>query len=98
MRKHSDERSESPHLAEVRRYVQTQLVPPRHVRFACHVLYDAETRTARYQVEVTDPFTKELLAMESRPFHTDCTADDALMAVTTIARRLAGELSVGDPF
>lgn len=90
----------SPHsaLGEERRYLQTLLVPPRHARFDIHVLYDAETRTARYQVEISDPFTKELLAMWARPFHTDATADDALMAVTTEARRMAGLLELGEPF
>lgn len=98
MRKHSDERSEAPHLGEPRSWTQTLLFPPRHVRWDIHVLYDAETRTARYQVEAQDPATKELLAMWSRPFHTDCTADDALLAVCTEARRMVTALQVGEPF
>lgn len=98
MRKRSDERSESPHLGEVREYLQTTIVPPRHVRFVINVLYDADTRTSRYQVEAMDPSTKELYGMWSRPFHTDCTADDALLAVSTEARRMAGLMGVGDPF
>lgn len=32
------------------------------------MLYDGQSRTGRYQVEVTNPSTKELLAMRSRPF------------------------------
>ena len=98
MEKHSDERSESAAVGEVRTYVQKLLTPPEHARFTVNVLYDASTRTARYQVDVTDPSTRELLAMESRPFHHDITAQDALMAACTIARRLSGELELGDPF
>lgn len=98
MRKHSDERSETPHLAEVREYTQTLITPPDHVRVVVNLLYDATTRTARYQVEVMDPSTKELLALWSRPFHHDCTAHDALAEIYKAAGKTLLALEVGEPF
>ena len=41
---------------------------------------------------------KELIEAERSSFHHDITAQDALMAACTIARRLSGELELGDPF
>lgn len=98
MRKQSDERSESPKMGEPRYHLQTMLTPPTHVRFTINVLYDADTRSARYQVEVTDPNTKELLAMWARPFHHDATCSDALYEVHREAVALALALEVGEPF
>lgn len=98
MRKQSDERSESPHLGEARHHLQTLIVPPAHVRITMNVLYDVEARTARYQLEVSDPATRELLGMWSRPYHRNCTAQDALYEVHREAVAMSMALEIGDPF
>lgn len=50
-------------------WCQTPLVPVDHLQVTARVLYDRVRRLGRYQVEVTDPNTRELLALRSRPFH-----------------------------
>lgn len=78
--------------------MQTALIPPRHVQADLRLLYDHETRTGRYQIEVTDPETRSLLAMRSCPFTTDLTLDDVLAAGVAWLRRSFDQLQVGDPF
>lgn len=50
-------------------WLQVPLVPHDDLEVTTRLLYDRVGRRARYQVEVTNPVTKELLALRSRPFH-----------------------------
>lgn len=53
---------------------------------------------AQYQVEVYDPVTKELMAMRSRPPHTQHEAHAALQEVAAWALSALTELLNPDPF
>lgn len=44
------------------------MLPALNLEATVRVLYDSGRRLGRYQVEVSDPGTKELLALRSRPF------------------------------
>lgn len=63
------ERSDTSSAVGGPNWCQQLFIPPDNVEVTTRVLYDLQGRRGRYQVEVADPVTKELLALRSRPFH-----------------------------
>lgn len=62
-------------------------------------LWDAHNGVARYQLEVSNPVTKELIAMRSRPFHHDSNGPEGtLRAVYNWSLSALDTLGVMDPF
>jgi hypothetical protein len=58
--------------------VTTTFLEPAHLEVDVRMLWQGAHRTGRYQIEVKDPSTGELLAMRSRPFHEGLSAHETL--------------------
>jgi hypothetical protein len=52
------------------------MFPALHLEATLRIVYDSERRLGRYQVEVADASTHELLALRSRPFHEGLSAQE----------------------
>lgn len=65
------ERSDSSSAVGGPDWIQPGFIAPEHVHVTLQWLWDAHNGQARYQLEVTNPVTKELIALRSRPFHRD---------------------------
>lgn len=79
-------------------WVQPGFIAPEHVEATVRLLYDVANRTGRYQIEVSNPTTKELMAMRSCPFTVDLTWDDVMAAAYHWLREASTTLGLGDPF
>lgn len=79
-------------------WVQPGWLPPEHVHITLQVLSDGPGHVVRYQVEITNPVTKELLALRARPFHNDCDVRSGLTLALEWLQDALDQLGVGDPF
>lgn len=92
------ERSDSSSAVGGPSWVQPGFIAPTNVLATLTLAYDCDKRAARYQIEVQNPVTRELLALRSRPFHYDVTSQQALRQATTWLQGALDQLGVGDPF
>lgn len=79
-------------------WVQPALVPTLHLELTVRVLYNGEDRVGRYQVEVSNPSTRELLAMRSRPFAKGLSARETQEEAYEWAYEAVAALVDPDPF
>lgn len=79
-------------------WIQTGLVPPDHIEAVVRVLYTPQQRRARYQIELSNPNTRELLAMRSRPFHDSVSFDEAFSLAAIWLREAVRVVCDPDPF
>lgn len=92
------ERSDTSSAVGGPNWVQGLLVPPSDVEITTRVLYNLSSRTGRYQVEVSNPVTKELLALRSRPFHEGLSARETQEEANQWAYQACAALLDPDPF
>lgn len=74
-------------------WVQRTMLPPEHLQIDVRVLWNGRDDVVRYQIEVQDPSTKELLAMRSRPFHDGLTVEEGLSAAVAWTQEALGALN-----
>lgn len=79
-------------------WVQPGLIAPTNVHITVQVLSDTVNARTRYQVEVADASTRELLALRSRPFHTGLTTKEAYEHASKWVQEALDTLGVGEPF
>lgn len=79
-------------------WVYPGIVPMDHLEVTVRVLYDGQSRTGRYQVEVANPVTRELVAMRSRPFAKGLSARETQEEAYEWAYEAVRQLLDPDPF
>lgn len=74
------------------------MLPPDVVQATLRVAYIPETHHAQWQIEVSNPVTGELLAMESVPHRDTASAMTALSEAFVDLRRRWSDVVDPDPF
>lgn len=79
-------------------WIYPGIVPLDNLQVTVRVLYDGHSRAGRYQVEVTNPSTKELVAMRSRPYAKGLSARETQEEAYEWAYEAVRQLLDPDPF
>lgn len=79
-------------------WTQTTLYPPEVVSATLRVAWIAETGHLQWQIEVSDPLTSELLAMQSVPHRQADSAQHAITQALTGLRIAWDDVMDPDPF
>lgn len=79
-------------------WVSVGFLPATDLEATVRILYSVGDRLARYQVEVSAPTTRELLALRSRPFHKALTYQEAQEEACKWLSEAVAALLDPDPF
>lgn len=78
--------------------MQPGFLAPEHVHVTMEVAWDQHNTTGRYQIQVHDPTTRELIALRSRPFQRESTLQETLQGAYTWLNDALVTLGLCDPF
>lgn len=92
------ERSDASSAVGGPSWIYPGFVPIDHLEVTVRVLYDRQSRAGRYQVEVSDPSTRELVAMRSRPIAKGLSARETQEEAYEWAYEAVRQLLDPDPF